>query len=326
MGKYYLKYLAILFILAIIIIYSYINKDFIFCNNCLHGTEPLNSKCFECSNEMIFKGLKIYTNEETLDEIINNKKSISRFGDGEFNIIFGNKIDFQDFDISLSNQLFKVLNSNEKGLLIGINIPWKNEILNKYITSVKSYWEEWFIKNKFKVLKIINKRKKYYSSDISRFYLKYKDKSNIPKYITKVKEIWNNKDILIIEGEYSRLGVGNDLFKNTKSIKRIICPSKNAYKIKNKIINEILIIDKNVLILIALGPTATILSYDLYKLGYQVIDIGHIDIEYEWYLRNATNKIKIENKFVNEVIDGNKNISDIKDVTYYSQIIKKIIL
>ena len=259
MGKYCLKYLIILFIVSIIIIYSYKNKDFIFCKKCLHEIEPLNSKCFECSNEIIFKGLKIYSKEETLDEIINNKKSISRFGDGEFSIILGNKIDFQDFDISLSNQLFKVLNSNEKGLLIGINIPWKNEILNKYITSVRSYWKEWFIKNKFKVLKIINKRKKYYSSDISRFYFKYKDKSYIPKYITKVKEIWNKKDILIIEGEYSRLGVGNDLFKNTKSIKRIICPSKNAYKIKNKIINEILKIDKNLLILIALGPTATIL-------------------------------------------------------------------
>jgi len=40
----------------------------------------------------------------------------------------------------------------------------------------------------------------------------------------KLKKIWDGKDIIIIESEKSRLGVGNDLFDNTKSIKRILCP------------------------------------------------------------------------------------------------------
>ena len=75
------------------------------------------------------------------------------------------------------------------------------------------------------------------------------------------------------------------------------------------------------LILIALGPTATILAYDLYKLGYQVIDVGHIDIEYEWYLRKSKKRIRIEYKFVNEAKNGGKNIKKIKDVNYYKQII-----
>ena len=74
-----------------------------------------------------------------------------------------------------------------------------------------------------------------------------------------------------------------------------------------------------------MGPTATILSYYLYKLGYQVVDIGHADIEYEWYLKNATTKIKIEGKYVNEAVDGNSNILEIKDEIYFSQIISKIL-
>ena len=44
------------------------------------------------------------------------------------------------------------------------------------------------------------------------------------------------------------------------------------------------------IILIALGPTATVLAYDLSKRGYQAIDVGHIDIEYEWFLNNASKK------------------------------------
>ncbi|MDR2870426.1 MAG: GT-D fold domain-containing protein, partial [Deferribacteraceae bacterium] len=30
------------------------------------------------------------------------------------------------------------------------------------------------------------------------------------------------------------------------------------------------------LVLISAGPTATVLAYDLYKVGYQALDIGHI--------------------------------------------------
>ena len=172
---------------------------------------------------------------------------------------------------------------------------------------------------------LLNKEKLYYSTQISRFYIDYIDNSGVIEYIKKLKRIWEQKDILIIEGQYSRLGIGNDLFNNTKSIKRIICPSKNAFNVYDKILDEALKIDKKILILIALGPTATILSYDLYKAGYHVIDIGHVDIEYEWFLRKAKSKIKIDRKFVNEVKEGRTEIMEIKDKHYFNQIIAKVL-
>ena len=66
------------------------------------------------------------------------------------------------------------------------------------------------------------------------------------------------------------------------------------------------------------------MAYDLYKAGYIAIDIGHVDIEYEWFLRKATEKIRIENKYVTEVKNGRSNIIDIKDEKYYKEIIAKI--
>ena len=152
-----------------------------------------------------------------------------------------------------------------------------------------------------------------------------KDKTKVSKYIKKLKKLWDKKDIVIIEGEYTRFGIGNNLLNNAKSIKRIICPSENSFNVYDIILKESIKIDKKKLILIALGPTATVLTYDLYKLGYQVIDVGHMDIEYEWYLRNTTKKIKINNKYVNEVNNGRKNITNIRDKNYLKQIITKII-
>ena len=52
----------------------------------------------------------------------------------------------------------------------------------------------------------------------------------------------------------------------------------------------------------------------------QVIDFGHFDIEYEYFLRKARKKIKIPNKYVNEVKGGKKNIVPINDSKYLNQI------
>ena len=37
-----------------------------------------------------------------------------------------------------------------------------------------------------------------------------------------LKRIWDGKDIVIVEGEKTKLGMGNDLLSNAKSIRRII--------------------------------------------------------------------------------------------------------
>ena len=131
----------------------------------------------------------------------------------------------------------------------------------------------------------------------------------------------------MIEGEKTRFGIGNDLLNNTKSIKRILCPTRNAFKLYDKILNATLKFDKSYLILISLGPTATILAHDLTKHGYQAVDIGHADIQYELFLKNATKHFKIPYKFVNEYDEGRNEYSleDAPDKKYYDQIIEKIL-
>ena len=241
--------------------------------------------------------------------------------------MFGQKLDFQYYKNNILKQkLIKVLNSNEKNLLIGLNIPYKEKDLAKLRPIGRYFWIKYLNKNKIKISRLINKKNIYYSATISRFYIRYKNKSfiNIKKYINKLKKIWDQKNILIIEGQKSRLGIGNDLLNNAKTIKRIICPVKNAFKIYNKIIKEVQKLKEKRLILIALGPTATVLTYDLYKLGYQSIDIGHVDLEYEWFRRNCSKIVEIENKFVNEAkIKYRTKKTNFSN--YYSQIIARIL-
>lgn len=297
-----------------------------YCTKCIN---KYDIRCKFCSIKIIFRGLNIATREETLDEIINNNKSLARFGDGEFSLMFGWGNGFQNENKLLQQRLINVLNSNIKNLLIGIYVPYRKNDL-KYLTRAGIiYWKKWFKNVKFRSVKLLNKSRKYYSALISRYYSLYKNKRkfNTYEYITKLKHLWEQRDILIIEGYYSRNGIGNDLFNNAKSIKRILCPPKNAFIVYEKIINETkkFKLHKNLLILISLGPTASVLAYDLCKLGFQAIDIGHADLEYEYYLRNYDSIKKIPYKFVNEVKNGDINITNITDENYYKQIFSKIL-
>ena len=131
-----------------IIIYLKKNYIYFFCKKCAYKNH-INHECNKCTTEILFKSIKVKSREETLKELMTNKKSISRFGDGEFGIIFGKSLRFQKFNETLKNKLLTVLNSNIPNLLIGI-IPL---IFNN------PFWINWMQMNKFKVRKILNENK-----------------------------------------------------------------------------------------------------------------------------------------------------------------------
>jgi glycosyltransferase family protein len=157
-----------------------------------------------------------------------------------------------------------------------------------------------------------------------RFYMNRSDIKDYKRYISLLQQIWDNKEIVIVEGDRSRLGIGNNLFDNASSIRRILCPATSAFDKYEHILNTVKTISNNNLILIALGPTATVLAYDLHQCGYQAVDIGHIDIEYEWYLMKVRQKVAVPNKYVNEVHEGRIDSNNLDDDLYQSQIIARI--
>lgn len=266
---------------------------------------------------------KVEDIDVTIGKIINERKSISRYGDGEITILKKGGVGFQCFNDKLSKRLAEILNSNADNILIGIPNIFTYDDLKDTVDITKKFWKTELIL-KLKNYKMINPKKVYYNAFITRPYIRYKDKSNAELIFDKLKDIWKDRDIVIIEGEQTRLGCGNDLFDNVKSIKRIECPNKDAFEKYNDILEKSLKLGKETLILIALGPTATVLAYDLAQNGYQALDIGHIDIEYEWFKRGVSEKVKIEGKFTNEIYDGHE-VDSVKDEIYENQIIERII-
>ena len=261
--------------------------------------------------------------EETILKIIEGKCSVARYGDGEFNIMFGNSIDFQQYDERLAQKMKDILQIEDDNFLVCL----AGELYEKdknVKPETQKYWNRFIRNHRIELGKLLRKEKTYYHTSMTRFYMHFIDKERSYRYAELLKKIWDNRDIVFIEGEKSRLGVGNDFFDKAKSIKRILCPANQAFVHYDEIIESIeKNISKDTLVLIALGPTATAMAYDLYLKGYQAIDVGHVDIEYEWMKIGAQNKVAVKNKYTNEVESG-KNIGDILDEKYRAQIIDRV--
>lgn len=256
---------------------------------------------------------KIMTEEETIDEIVLNKKSISRFGDGEFGIMFGcSRWRFQKVDDRLAERLREVVTSNEENILIGL-INFYGSLSHRSAgdaLAIRSYITP---EVRAQHMELLDTERIYANTGISR--------SGTAEKVKNQKRIWNDKECVFIEGDKTRMGVGNDLFNNAKSIQRILCPSESAFDNYDSILEEALKLPLNKTILIALGPTASVLAYDLAKAGYHAIDIGHTDLSYEWFLRSGGSQVAAVNyKYNNEWPDG-YIVEDIHDEKYESEII-----
>lgn len=273
------------------------------------------------SNDLVFPIIKSV--DETL-QMVKDGYSMSRYGDGELNMILGRNFStFQKSDEILISRLKEILKSSEPKHIVCLP-----DIYGNFDNKNKEH-KEWFRRHlanggREADYKLFDLQKVYYNAFITRPYKDYVDKSGAKERFDALKEIWSNRDITIIEGSKTRFGVGNDLLDNVRSCQRILGPAVNAFDRYEELLEEAKKIVKSRLVLIALGHTATVLAYDLAKEGYQAIDIGHLDIEYEWFLRGTDRKIPIENKFVNEAPLGRCVAEEIDDKKYNREIIAVI--
>ena len=260
--------------------------------------------------------------DETLDYIIEHNSSLVRFGDGEINMLAGHSIPYQDYDEELVSIMRDIISQESREELV-VCLPDAFTDRFRFTSWAIPFWKD-HMDHYMDFYRELCSDSWYGSTFVSRPYIDFEDKSQAKSQFQKLKSIWKNRDLLIVEGATSRSGVGNDLFDEANSIKRIICPSHSAFSRVHEIEEEIEKYAAGRLILCMLGPTAKVLAYHLSQNGYQVVDIGHIDSEYEWMKMGAKTKVKFSHKHTAEY-NFDQDIEFIEDETYNSQIVAKIL-
>lgn len=258
--------------------------------------------------------------EEAVDKIVNEGYSLVRYGDGEFEIMAGKeRAVFQKYNGELAKRLIEVITSKEENLLIAIanNYGMLDPYIEDTADGIRTYMDE--ETRKFH-MSVLDKDRIYYDAYMFKSYFPYKNREDTWKRVKLVKRIWDRRDVVLIEGDKTRTGCGNDLFDNVKSLRRILAPTKNAYDRYTDVLNAVLKVEMECLILIVLGPMAEVLVYDLMKEGYQAIDIGQVDMDYEWYRTGAKGRVPIPDRYVSQLPPA--EIKEMKDTKYLEQIIE----
>ncbi len=236
--------------------------------------------------------IKVRGIDETIDELLRTEKSMVRFGDGEIVMIKGGGLMLQKASPEIARGLKEILAYPDEGLLV--TIPDIFETLSDHHKASRQFWKDHLLFCRKTYETYCDPNRIYYSTFVSRCYYYAKDRSGCGAQFAKIRKIWENKDIVIVEGERTHNGVGNDLFDTARSIERIICPPSDAYGAVPAILDACTDYGKDRLFVLSVGVAAKFLTVELFKRGYRALDIGNLDMEYEWYVRRAPGKMKLE--------------------------------
>lgn len=273
---------------------------------------PLN--CFFISKK--FSEFKVLDTLETLDYLQETHCSLVRFGDGDLDLITGTRDEgYQKRSDLLSQRMEEVLLTEQKNVLICLSSSLLNySHLSKYNERAKYHFRTILMRFHQYLLANLPKDKLYGDCQVTRPYMDTLDRNFSEKVFEGFKKLFSVKRLILVEGEKTRFGVGNDLFENAEQVVRILAPAVNAFDKYDEILKKTLEVvsevekqvsqKEDILFVLALGPCAKLLTLELSKVGYRGLDVGHLDIEYEWFLRGATKKIPIPGKYVNEAKDG----------------------
>lgn len=236
------------------------------------------------SYDEIIKLFKVYENfpknimtvNETVDYILNNNCSISRIGDTEellFNML-GEKCKFENLKEKLIN-IYK--NGSDNKCLVCINNfhATTDDVPILYRKHFINYWLKVYSKG---FLNLDYNHNENYGDAYAFFFLFKEDDTQevIEAKKQKIKQIWEKKKILFVVNKSSKILSDNIMFDNAKQKDFLFVPPSDAFseyeKTKLAITEKY---DNSWLIYLECGALATVLAYELSKLGYQALDMGN---------------------------------------------------
>lgn len=141
--------------------------------------------------------------DETIRKIIDDRCSVSRFGDGEVLLTSPEKeIRFQKGDPLLAKRLTEVLQSHEEGHIVCISDAFCD--LYRYNRKSRRFWRTHFYLYGSWWDRLLVAGRKYYNTFVTRPYMDFARKEDSARWFHDMKGIWENRDIVFIEGEKSR--------------------------------------------------------------------------------------------------------------------------
>lgn len=252
-------------------------------------------------NPLLRRGVQILSTKASLDVMLDGSVNVARFGDGEISLLLGIAgIGFQRPDQRLARRLREVLAQDPSTVRVGL--PRGLVEFTSTVSAESIFWGRYRIKYGRRIARLLPRGSVYVDAAVTRPYIPTRDVARATEVFDRFRAAWHGRDVLLVEGSYSRIGVGTDLFDGARSVRRIICPAQHAFDRIDEIRAAVLELGGSSLVLGALGPTATVLAAELGARGTRFLDIGHLDLEYLW-MQGGGGRFDVPGRMVNEVRD-----------------------
>nr|WP_274636864.1 GT-D fold domain-containing glycosyltransferase [Microbacterium bovistercoris] len=235
----------------------------------------------------LFEMPVVMTVDDTLNALIGGK-SIARFGDGELLSIESKKNAFQRPDAALADRLREVLSSDEPGLLVAIyrhNYQLSDDLDHNE--------RRWYIENAawmHSVCDLYLRRETVYAATETTHAYQMYENFDSENYFRGFRSVWEGEKVVLIHGDGIFDHLTHDIFDNAASVDHILAPKYDAFDDYDDILHRALQAPQDSLVIAILGPTATVLAYDLHRAGYRALDLGHIAKSYDWWLNGRAGK------------------------------------
>lgn len=209
----------------------------------------------------------VQTPIETLRMLASTDNSITRFGDGELRMVLDPlfHLGFQKQTPELTFELENILRNPVDGLMVALPQYARGPVWQKFWTE---YW--------YPLAPMLSKETIYANAHVSR-YLVFQQYGEEATELWR--SVWQDKEVVVVTGKGSRFDLTPKLFDSVSSIRRVDSLPKQAYSDVPRILENPEVLNAE-LVLLSLGPAATVLAKELHLRGVRSLDIGHLTASY----------------------------------------------
>jgi glycosyltransferase GT-like protein len=201
----------------------------------------------------------VVLSEDATIEMANKGRSLTRYGDGELRLALTGTASAQRVrHPKLVKELRDILMKPQKALVC---IP--NAMQGPKVENWRKYTENKFVS--------MFRQPMYGSSFVTR-----PDSApwiNRPDYWQRVRDLWRNREVTLCIGTNKSL-TPDIVVMDAKKVNTVRGPDVDAYRVIDELEEQIMAYDG--IVVLCLGPTATVLAARLADKGRQALDLGHV--------------------------------------------------
>ncbi len=242
----------------------------------------------------IFYGIrpKIKSHEETIEQLLKTNLSIARFGDADISIIQGEDTPFQKYDKQLAERLKGILRNQNPKLLVGINYEYFYPPQANMLAGVSRFYRKLAPTLRKSLLPYLDISTQYYSAAFTQLRMFFLDYA-FERHYANLRQIWEGRrKVLIVTNKSVVNQCSYNIYDNAKEVNYLWVPSKEAFSSYEDIYAKAVAYDKDTLIIAAAGSCSKVLADDLSKIGYRVLDLGHLMQDYDWWRKGKARSEK----------------------------------